>query len=156
MAAIVRLDSGIYENNIANIKFATALENGTVVTLGALGTDGTYTATAPADVTKNVILLHSSVPMMYETEKSRESDFSLAIGKVGRAYYLKQGDIVTITDDGINGTTVLNQYVIPANGATKMVPAANLTGATTIAFKVLKKTETLEGKAATVLEVVVA
>lgn len=156
MSAIVRLDSGIYENNIANIKFATDLENGTVVTLGAMDAESVFTATAPADVTADKILLHVSVPMMYEVEKSRESDFILEAGKVGRAYFLKDGDIVTITDDGINGTTVLNQFVIPANGAGQMVPAANLTGATTIAFKVLSKSETLEGKAASVLQVVVA
>jgi len=156
MSAIVRLDSGIYENNIANIKFASNLENGTVVTLGAMASDGTFTATAPADVTADKILLHASVPMRYEVENSRESDFVLLTGKVGRAYFLKEGDIVTITDDGINGTTVLNQFVIPANGATQMVPASDLTGGTTVAFKVLKKIETLEGKASSVLQVVVA
>lgn len=154
MATVVRIDRGLEDNNIASIKFASDLENGQIVILGAMGVDGTYTATTPAAVDADLMLLHVSVPVMYEVEKGREEDFVLKTGKVGRAFYLKQGDIVTITDDGINGTTVLNKYCIPANGATKLVPSATI-GTTVLSFKVIAK-ETLAGKAATVLEVVKA
>ncbi|MCP3925547.1 MAG: hypothetical protein GY714_23505 [Desulfobacterales bacterium] len=154
MATVVRMDRGLEDNNIASIKFESDLENGQVVILGDMDADGTYTATAPADAATDLILLHISVPVMYEVEKGREEDFILETGRVGRAFYLKQGDILTITDDGINGTTVLNQYCIPADGATKLVPSATI-GTTVLSLKVIAK-ETLAGKTATVLEVVKA
>lgn len=153
MATIVRLDHVGDDVKIANFKFATDLENGRVVTLGAMNSESLFTATAPADVTADVMVFHSSAPINYKAEETLESQFTLLAGKHGRGYFLTEGAIITMTDDGITGTTVEGEYVIPVNAATKMTASATV-GTSKLVFKVLSKSEKLEGKASTVLMVI--
>lgn len=151
---IIRLDKIGADNHIVSFTCESDLVNGAVVALGALNTDGeSYAAAAPADVTADAMVLHASVPMTYN-EGEFEEDFILKAGKVGRGYILKKGDMVTITDNGITNATVKDQFVIPANSATKMAASATV-GTSTLVFKVIEKT-TLYGNAASTLEVVKA
>lgn len=60
------------------------------------------------------------------------------IDKPTRAYRLKIGDRFNVANTAINGTAVKDQFLVPANAAWLMVPAANLTGATKVAFRVVK------------------
>jgi hypothetical protein len=151
---IVRLDKIGADNHIVSITCESDLANGTVVALGVLNSDGeSYTVAAPADVTADAMVFHASVPMNYEVG-TFEEDYILKAGKVGRGYILKKGDIVTITDDGITNATTKDQYVIPANSATKMTASATV-GTSTLVFKVIEKT-TLYGNAASTLQVVKA
>jgi hypothetical protein len=149
---IVRLDKIGKDTHIKSIVSATNLENGAVVKVGALRADGeAYDVTAPVAVDADELVFHASVPLMYEANMFEE-DFQLKAGQAGRAYILRKGDIVTITDDGFSSATTVGQYAVPANGATKLAPAVTL-GTEALGFKVIAK-ESLAGKAATVVEVV--
>lgn len=151
---VVRLDKIGGKAHVESITFATGLANGTIVALGALATDGeSFVATAPTDVSANELVLHCSVPMTYVNYEGRDA-FVLGAGKVGRAYKLTEGDIITITDDGIDGATTKGQYVIPQVGDTQMLASATV-GLGKIALKVIEK-ENLGDTAASVLKVVKA
>lgn len=124
----IRLDKVKATAHLVSIKFATNLKNGCLVKLGALATDGeAYTAVAVADVATDRIVLHASPELMYNAD-GLVSEYELVAGKVGRAYVLEQGDIITITDDNISGTTVVGQFVIPE--ATKVQFKASATNTT--------------------------
>jgi hypothetical protein len=94
------------------------------------------------------------VPLTYNAGEVK-TDFILKAGQVGRAYIPSVGDIFTITDNVITGTTVVGQYVIPANASLQLAAAADLTGGTRFAAKVIEKT-TLYGLPATAIQVVKA
>lgn len=154
---MIRLDKIKATAHLVSFKFANDLQNGAVVALGALDADGeTYTATAPADVTADYMVLHASVPLNYD-ERLGEKDFVLKAGKEGRGYVPERGDVVTITDDQITGTTVVGEVVIPANGTTQLKAAATINSTTpeALVFKVIEKT-TLGGSPATAVEVIKA
>lgn len=155
MSAIVRLDKIGKDTHLVSGTLETDLENGTVVARGALNADGeTYTMAAPTDVTADDLFVHVSEVFMYD-ERKNEDEFVLKAGKAGRFYKVREGEILTISDNGITGATTLNQFVIPANGATKMAAAATIpgTGTPRLAFQVIAK-ETYHGVAASVLQVV--
>lgn len=150
----IRLDKVKSTAHLVNFVFGTDLGNGTVVGLGALRADGeAYDAAAITDVATSRIVLHASVPMQYEAD-ALESAYVLKAGKVGRGYVPEQGDIVTITDDMITGTTVVGQLVIPVNTATKLSASATSTTERVVGRVIAK--ETLGGAAATVIEFVKA
>ena len=77
---MIRLDKVKATAHLVNFTFATDLRVGNVVALGALQADGeTYTAAAPADIVKDRIVIHASVPMGY-AEPDFEQDYILKAG----------------------------------------------------------------------------
>lgn len=166
MAAIVNLESMAgtdVQAFLQSVQATTDLDNGSLIVLGGLvsGQQDVRVATAPTDVkTEEVLLVHS--PEIIEVNGLRvnltdPSQFTNPKNRPARAWRLNVGDRFTITDDGITGTTVVDQFVVPKNGTTKPEVAADLTGGTKVAFKVLSKTNISTGsvrKAATRLEVV--
>lgn len=155
----VRLDKvqGSKTGNLVSIKDATnALQNGMVAMVGALvsGEREVFTAVQPvtAKLTTDAVVLIASPEITYNAGET-VINFVNSAGAVCRGYELVKGDIVTITDNVISGTTVLNQYVIPQNASNQLAAAADLTGATKFAAQVIEKT-TLYGQAATVIRVV--
>lgn len=106
---------------------------------------------ATATITAKPLLLHASVETVYLAGQTI-LDFYLPMGSVGRAYLLKQGDIVTVTDNVITGSTVLGQYVVPQNASFQLAAAADLSGGTKFQGKVIEKT-TIYGQSATVFRV---
>lgn len=148
---------------VKNAQYATALPNGSMVILGALisGQNGVFTAATPTSVTTQEVLLVRSPEIIeingYRIDVTDPTLFTNPANVPFTVYHLKVGDTLTITDDGITGTTVLNQYVIPANGTTTPAVAADLSGATLLAFQVIEKPTISVGqvrKAATRLLVV--
>jgi hypothetical protein len=105
-----------------------------------------------ATITAKSLLLHASVETVYLAGQTL-LDYYLPQGQVGRGYLLRQGDIVTVTDNVITGSTVVGQYVIPQNASFQLAAAATLAGGTKFAAKVIAK-ETIYGQAATVFQVV--
>lgn len=147
---MIRLDKIKATAHLVSFTFATDLENGRVVALGDLQADGeAYTAKAPADVAKDIMVLHASVPMNYN-EAELEEDFKLKAGSKGRGYILESGDIFTITDDNFAAAPVLNDIVEPAVGDTKL--AKTEAPATKLAGKVIAK-DMLNGIKASVVQV---
>lgn len=147
---MIRLDKIKATAHLVNFTFATDLEVGNVIALGALQSDGeTYTAAAPADIVKDRLALHASVAIDY-AEPDFEQDFVLKAGKEGRAYIPEKGDIVTITDDQFVAAPALNDIVEPVEAGTKLkvnaAPTSKLQG-------VVIAKETLGGEAASVIEI---
>lgn len=154
--SLCRLDKIKNSAHIVSFTSATDLKNGNVVVTTGLkaGERELYNATAPTDVTKQIVVLHSSDPLTYD-ERESEDDFVLKAGKAGRGYILEVGDIITLTDDLITGETATTGVVIAVNGANKLKYATAVTTATPekLVFKVLEKTY-LNGQKATALEVI--
>lgn len=151
MNTLVRLDKVKATAHIVSFTFDSDLENGRIVALGDLELDGeTYKAAAPINVTSDRLVLHASVPMNYN-EPDIEDEFILKAGQEGRGYILERGDIVTITDDGFTSDPEKGDFVVPANGETKLTVTAE-PAEEKIVFKVIAK-EFLNGRRASVLEV---
>jgi hypothetical protein len=159
--AIVRLDKvhATYNGNLESVKFVAAQTNGVIAVLNGLaaGEREVQNAIAPTDALTQEIVLVSAPEVMYDPRKQGLKDFVIDAGTAVRAYHLAAGDIITITDDLIDGVSVLGQYLVPVNGEFKLNPAADLTGATRFAAKVIEKTTLgAEGSAATAFQVVKA
>jgi hypothetical protein len=142
MAGIVKLDKvqAIYSGNIESVKHSAVLENGMVVALGGLVAGETElrevaTVADGAGLEKEEFLLHATPEVVYESGKNLK-DFSVATGKAARAYHLSVGDIVTVSDDMITGTSTVGQFLIPAVNSTKL--ATSTDGTVTIATIVYK------------------
>jgi hypothetical protein len=104
-----------------------------------------------ASITTKSLLLHASVETVYLAGQTI-LDFYLPQGQVGRAYHLRAGDEVTITDNVITGTTAVGKYLIPQNGSFQLSVANDLSAGTKFAAKVIEKT-TIYGQPATVIRV---
>ena len=150
MNTIVRLDKVKSTAHLVNIVSVTALENGAVVALGDLLADGEgYKVAAPTNLATDRLVFHASVPMGYD-EMQFEEDYSLAIGEMGRAYFLEAGDIVTISDDGFTSAPTLKDLVGAQVGSTKLAVSEAPEGK--VQFVAIAK-EFLSGRLSTVLEV---
>ena len=104
-----------------------------------------------ASITTKSIVLHASVETVYLAGQTL-LDYYLPQGQVGRGIHLSKGDIVTITDNVITGTTAVGKYVIPQNASFQFAAANDLTGGTVFQGKVIAK-ENIYGQPATVIEV---
>jgi hypothetical protein len=159
---IVNLDKlqATKSGNLESLKHSADVPNGSVAHVGTLvaGERDLFNLVVPATATLQTteVVLVASPEVLYLPGKSLEDFVNLA-GIPMRAYHLDRGDIFTISDDGIDGATVEGQYVIPQNGSLKLVAAADLTGNTKFAAKVIKKTTIgFNAKPATVVQVVKA
>lgn len=142
--------------NISSVKNLTAdMQNGFVVHAESLSSGEREAMDviqpATATLTSKSILLHASVETVYLAGQTL-LDYYLPMGTVGRAYLLHQGDIVTVTDNVITGSSVVGQYVIPQNGSFQLAAAVDLSGGTKFQAKVIEKT-TIYGQSATVFRV---
>lgn len=128
--------------NLESLKHTVEVANGSVANVGALvaGTRDVFELATPATATlaTEEVVLIASPEFSYLPGKSLE-DFVNPAGIPMRAYHLVEGDTFTISDDGIDGTTVIGQYVIPQNASLKLAAAADLTGGTRFAAKVVQK-----------------
>lgn len=129
----------IYVGNIDTVQHDAVMKNGYVCNLGAkvTGNPEAFVVATPATATLGTeeVVLIASPEVMYEANKNI-SDFEIAANKPARAYHLTVGDVILFSDDLIDGTPVVGQYVIPQNGSLKLVAAADLSGGTRLAFKV--------------------
>lgn len=126
----------------AIIVAGTPLSNGSVVVLKGKQTGdlNVYVASTPADVTAEEVYLVES-PILIEVNGLRLplADPRLFQNPVNTAFRVRKlvaGDTLTMTIDGFSGTPVIDQFVVPVNGAFTLAPAATLAGATLVAFKV--------------------
>ncbi|OPH47616.1 hypothetical protein BC351_10525 [Paenibacillus ferrarius] len=168
MSACVNLNdmSGFQIDTLVKaVQNTVPMDNGSLVTLGGIvaGNPDVRVVAAPVDVLKDEILLVHS-PEIIEINGLRVpltdvTLFTNPANRPARAYRLRVGDTYTTTDDGFTGTSVLLQYVVPVNGSMKPAVAADLTGNTRLALRVIQKLTVSIGSArvaATQLEVVKA
>ncbi|MDY8023389.1 hypothetical protein [Paenibacillus polymyxa] len=153
----VRLDKlqATYGGNIESVIGTKDLKNGAITTIGGLvaGQREVVQGATPVDVTVDEILLVASPEIVYEKEKHNIHDFINKAGERYRAFHYAIGDTVTVTDDMITGTSVKDQYLIPVNGSEKLKAAADLSGGTRFAARVLDKVK-LYGEPATRYKVI--
>jgi hypothetical protein len=146
--------------NLETLQHTADVPNGSVAHVGALvaGQRDVFSVVVPttATITNTEVVLIASPEVLYLPGKSLE-DFTNVAGTNMRAYHLHAGDVFTISDDGIDGATVEGQYVIPQNNSLRLAAAADLSGGTKFAAKVIKKTTIgYNQKPATVVQVVKA
>ena len=144
MSVMVRLDKcqAIYGGNITSVQSAGDLENGSFVNLGGLisGQTDVYETATPSSTNFDVeeVLLVYTPEVNYAPGKTLK-DFTNLADQPARAYHLSVGDVITITDDGLTGTTVVGEYVIPATGSFNLVASASLGTTTRMGGKVIEK-----------------
>jgi len=131
----VRLDK--VRAHVDNIYCATDLENGSIIQrTGVMSADGeSFQVVAPTDVTNKYaeLMMHVSVPMVYDNTRFNEREFFLPATKVGRAYHLYKGDIFSVSTDMLTGAPAVGDTYVPVNGSFKLSKAAAV--AQTAAFK---------------------
>lgn len=109
-----------------SIVCASDLENGNVVVLASksatAGESEVWTATIPATATLNDGLWMVYSPEVVVTNaqyKGLDPDprnFLCTSGEIWDAFRLQVGDIVTLTDDSLNGTKSTNEFVVATDG----------------------------------------
>lgn len=126
--AYVRLDKIKPTAHIESIVSNVDLQNGVFVELGALQADGEARFATPSGDQTKTLAFHVSVPLTYEEHKN-ELDFVLKAGKVGRAYILESGDIISIQASAVTGGTVaVGAKVVPSATGFDVVDGAEKVG----------------------------
>ncbi|ASA22748.1 hypothetical protein [Paenibacillus donghaensis] len=165
MSAVINLNimaGNKVDSYLQSVQLAEAVENGSFVVLGGVvaGNPEVRVASTPTDVATQEVLLVASPELVeingYRIDISDPTLFTNAANKPARTYHLHIGDTFTLTDTGITGTTVVDQFVIPQNTLYKGIASATI-GTTVVACQVLEKTTISIGRtrlAATKLQVV--
>ncbi|OME53987.1 hypothetical protein BSK59_15515 [Paenibacillus odorifer] len=144
--AVIRLDK-ITGGHLESIRHTAVLKNGHFVQLGALISDETElysveVATDAADLKKE-FLLHATPEVMADPRFAGLKHFQVEAGDQGRAYHLVKGDVITLTADLIDGTPVVDQFVVPQLNSLKLEASPDgLQGSdeTSLVFVVVRKT----------------
>lgn len=112
---------------------------GGFLTLGALGTDGTYTTAAPSGIADLGMVLLVPVCLPYGAEVE-EKDYVLATGAVERATFVEKGDEYDIPVENITATVAVaaDAYLIPDASAIKPECVDTLGGTEAIVLKITK------------------
>jgi hypothetical protein len=132
---------------LVNLVHTADMDNGVIAHVGDLVTgEGELrqvaVPTAQSILTDPVVLVASpeiqgDMYLPYSTLQ----DFYNKANIPARGYRLPVGAQFTITTDGFDGVAVKDQYLIPQAGDLRLVAAADLTGNTKFAVKVLSTTE---------------
>lgn len=134
---------------LANVQHTADMDNGVVVQLGDfVSGEGelrqVVVPTAGSIQTDATYLVHSPEIQgaMYEPYATLQ-DFYNPANKPARGYRLPVGAIVKITTDGFDGTAAKGSYLIPQAGSLRLKVAADLSGGTRFAAKIISVGETL-------------
>lgn len=126
--AYVKLDKIGANAHIESIVATEDLVNGQFVALGTLQADGeARNVSAPTGSATEKLVLHVSNGLVYG-DRENELDFVLSAGKVGRGLVLVEGDIISITFDGVTGTPAVGALVNPAFNGFDVVDGAEVAG----------------------------
>lgn len=128
----------------------SALENGNVVSLGALsstsGEHEVFVAATPATATLATAIYYMvNEPVLVVTDgkyrglNDDPSNFNIAAGKTFDVFLPRVGDEVIISADGLGGTKSSNTLIIPANNTGELTWASSSSGVT-LAFELIETT----------------
>ena len=137
------------ENNDSYLRIGKAhadLDNGNVVALSGLvsGEDDLWTTAAVSDVTAEEVFIVDGdsskilVDGKWAIDLNDIREFYTPSGKRVRLRKLAHGDSCYVSAAAFASTPTVGQYAVPANAALTLAPAANLSGGTLVAFKVIK------------------
>ena len=126
-----------------SVVYSADLDNGSFVALGNLDINNqeVFNAELPSTPTTDVLVMTATPEFqvdLYLPGKTLK-DFYNPAGKTIRTIYFTVGDILFITDNGIDGATVTNQFAVPQAGSVKLAAATDLSGGTRLAFRVIAK-----------------
>lgn len=146
--AIVNLDKvqACYSGNLESMVFDTDVTNGVFAHIGGLkeglvsGDGEVVEAVVPTaeSIATQEVVLHASPEVNYDPRQAGLKHFKLKAGEIGRGYHLTPGDMITLTEDLIDGTPVVGEYVIPQAGSMKLVASKDGAGTYFVA-KVVEK-----------------
>ena len=148
---LIRLDKVSGAEHIESVVVPeNGVKNGSIVAIGEYAGFDNVNVTKPANITTEelVMIVEEFIDKVGNHE---ETNMTFKKDEIVRAYNFVAHDIITVTDDGITGATVVGEYVIPANGSYDLSASSTKEG--TLAFKVIAK-EIMDGKASTVLKVI--
>ena len=136
---------------VKNAKLATgAIENGNVISLGALSTasgeNEVFLAATPATATLATAIYYMvNEPVNVLTDSKYlglnddPTNFNVLAGKPFTCYKPKVGDEIIISEDGLGGSKSTNTFVVPANNTGELTWAANAS-ATSLGYELLQTT----------------
>lgn len=129
----------------------TAIQNGQVVAIGALGTNEreVHLAATPA-ATTTYYGITCTPEVMYD-EKKQMDEFENAAGAVTRVFIPQKGDVFAITAEGFDATPTVGKLV-ELDAATTLKVVATATASSTQVGKVIE-VETVGGKTFYAVEV---
>jgi hypothetical protein len=128
----------------------SALENGNVVSLGALSTtsgeEDVFVAATPATATLATaiywMVYEPPIPVTDSAYVGLTDDptkFNIAANKVFGVYKPKVGDEIIISTDGLGGSKSSNTYIVPADNTAELTWASSTSGVT-LAYELLDTT----------------
>lgn len=150
---ILRLDSIKGDSHVLSIKAHKDLDNGNFVALGDLNPlEGElFTATDITEESDIVCLVSQAKLDPRDDYETMESQKYTKKDEITRGYVLNVADMITITDNGIDGSVTKGAYVCPEGVKLTVKEKAECKG--TVVLKVLEKTK-LAGYDASLLQVV--
>lgn len=129
---------------LISVQNTVDMDNGAHVVIGAAvtGNPDLFTATAPTAVDNQEVFLVESpiinmIDGLYRIGIVNPRQFYNIANYPARARKLITGDIVSFTADAFSSAPTIDQYAVPVNGSYKLAPAADLSGNTLVAYKVL-------------------
>ena len=126
--AVIRLNK-ITGDHLESVVHTEDMVNGLFVQLGELveGETELYEVKVPATESDLVdeFLLHATPEVDPDPRKAGLKHFVVEAGTAGRTYHLERGDVITLTEDLIDETPVVGEYVIPQVGSLKLVASAD-------------------------------
>ena len=149
---LLRLDK-VLNGHVYNVKLAENTPNGAIIEKGGYLAFDYYEGKTVANVDAELLLL--ATPFMDKSGLEDEATFTLKKGEMGRGYALNEGDMITMTIDGITGATAVSadmvgKFAVAEVGSHNLKIDAVKSGS--LAFEI-KAVEQLNGKDALVLEV---
>lgn len=154
----VRLDKlqATYAGNIESVRLNSQLDNGHLVALGSVEDNNreVFAAATPTAVATQELVFIASPETSYD-QTDMIVNFTNQAGKVARGYHFTVGDIVTITDGVIDGTSVKDQYLVPQNNSNKW-SASSSVGSSRLVAQVVQKTTLYGGYPATKIKIIKA
>jgi hypothetical protein len=131
---------------LRSVKCATDLDNGNLVRITGLetGEKDLWTASTPttASITAEEVYIvdepvRNLIGGSYAIDVQDPREFYVPAGLAARVRKLTVGDTCYVSAAGFSSTPTVGQYAIPANTSLLLAPAASLSGATVVAFKVV-------------------
>ena len=137
---------------VKNAVCASALENGNVITLGALsataGEEEVYVASTPVTDTLSTAIFYMvnepAIPITGTTHQFKglvddPTEFNIAANTVFTCYKPQVGDEIIISEDGLAGSKSSNTYVVPADNTGELTWAADA-ASTSLGYELVEAT----------------
>lgn len=134
---MLRLDKIKNSDHVVSVKISAELIPGNIVKLGNLvdGEREIFEGTTPGAITEDVVLL--TTPFFSYDEREDKRNFKLKANSINRGHILEKGDIITVSEDVVEGSATKNQFVIQQASNSKLKANASQVETTTLEFKVI-------------------